>query len=261
VPRANRYHLPGYVWHITHRCHRRQFLLKLARDRQAWCRWLYQARKRYGLCVLNYTVTSNHIHLLVRDQGRGEIARSLQLVAGRTAQAYNERKNRRGAFWEDRYHATAVEAGEHLARCVVYIDLNMVRAGVTEHPAHWKAGGYGEIQQAPERYRIVDRAALAEVLGITDLSRLAETHAEWIETALAEGAQSRAREWSESIAVGSREFVGRIGGELGSRACHRRIEACGDFSVLRDPKAPYGQPFGPRNGSAKRKMRLGFEQK
>ena len=94
MPRANRHYLPGHVWHITHRCHRKQFLLKLARDRRAWVRWLYAARKRYGLCVLNYTVTSNHIHLLVRDRGNGEIARSLQLVAGRTAQSYNDRRNR-----------------------------------------------------------------------------------------------------------------------------------------------------------------------
>ena len=37
---------------------------------------------------------------------------------------------RKGAFWEDRYHATVIEKGEHLLRCIVYIDMNMVRAGV-----------------------------------------------------------------------------------------------------------------------------------
>jgi putative transposase len=245
MPRANRYHLPQYVWHITHRCHRQQFLLKFVRDRQAWIRWLYAARKRFGLCVLDYTVTSNHIHLLVRDQGRGEIARSMQLVAGRTAQAYNGRKDRHGAFWEDRYHATAVETGEHLARCVVYIDLNMVRAGVVQHPAQWQAGGYQEIQVAPERYRIVNRAALAEVLGVERLSRMAVVHAEWIEAALRAGEPPRVPEWSESLAVGGREFVARVGSELGVRARHRQIDTCGDFSVLRDPSAPYGSHSGP----------------
>jgi hypothetical protein len=99
-------------------------------------------------------------------------------------QPFNGRKHRSGAFWEDRYHAAAVETGEHLARCVVYIDLNMVRAGVVQHPAQWPAGGYQEIQLAPERYRIVDRAALAEILGIERLTRLAEAHTEWIEAAL-----------------------------------------------------------------------------
>ncbi len=72
MPRASRYFLPGHVWHITHRCHKKEFLLKFARDRRAWVRWLFEAKKRYGLCILNYVATSNHVHLLVQDSGRGE---------------------------------------------------------------------------------------------------------------------------------------------------------------------------------------------
>jgi putative transposase len=42
--------------------------LKFARDRRRWIEWLYQAKKRYrALSVLDYMVTSNHIHLLVSD--------------------------------------------------------------------------------------------------------------------------------------------------------------------------------------------------
>jgi putative transposase len=59
------------------------------------------------------------------------IPKSIQLVAGRTGQEYNERKRKKGAFGEGRYHATAVETGRHLRQCLVYIDLNMVRAGVS----------------------------------------------------------------------------------------------------------------------------------
>ncbi|SDM80320.1 hypothetical protein SAMN05660860_03195 [Geoalkalibacter ferrihydriticus] len=31
MPCACRYFLPGHVWHITHRCHKKEFLLKFAR--------------------------------------------------------------------------------------------------------------------------------------------------------------------------------------------------------------------------------------
>lgn len=93
MPRANRHYLPGYIWHITHRCHQKEFLLQFARDRQAWMGWLFEAKKRYGLRVLNYTVTSNHIHLLVVDGKEAyTIPSSLQLIAGRTGQQYNQRK-------------------------------------------------------------------------------------------------------------------------------------------------------------------------
>ena len=99
---------------------------------------MFEAKKRFGLCVLDYTVTSNHIHLLVKDTGAGVIAESMQLIAGRTAQEYNQRKGNKGAFWEDRYHATAIDSDEYLQRCLIYIDLNMVRAGVVNHPGQWK---------------------------------------------------------------------------------------------------------------------------
>jgi len=65
-------------------------------------RWVFEAKKRFGLSVLNYMVTSNHIHLLVKDTGSNVIAQSMQLIAGRTAQEYNQCKGRQGAFWEDR---------------------------------------------------------------------------------------------------------------------------------------------------------------
>jgi len=69
-----------------------------------------------------------YVHLLVVDDGTGDvISNSMQLVAGRTGQEYNQRKNRKGAYWEDRYHATAVESGDHLARCMVYIDIHPVK--------------------------------------------------------------------------------------------------------------------------------------
>jgi len=59
-------------------------------------------------------VTSNHIHLLVIDDGdRDTIPKSIQLIAGRTGQEYNQRKERKGAYWEDRYHATGIQDDGH----------------------------------------------------------------------------------------------------------------------------------------------------
>jgi hypothetical protein len=54
---------------------------------------------------------------MVSDSGeRDTIPKSIQLIAGRTGQKYNQRKSRKGAFWEDRYHATAVAFYEHILR-------------------------------------------------------------------------------------------------------------------------------------------------
>ena len=59
--------------------------------------WLFQFKKRYGLAILSYMITSNHIHLLIVDTGKRDvIPKSMKFVAGRTGQEYNQRNNRRG---------------------------------------------------------------------------------------------------------------------------------------------------------------------
>lgn len=248
MPRANRYYIPGQVWHITHRCHKKEFLLKFRRDRQRWQHWLFEAKRRYGLQVLNFMVTSNHIHLLVVDGGDREvIPRSLQLVASRTGQEYNHRKNRKGAFWEDRYHATAIEDGEHFVRCMIYIDLNMVRAGVVDHPSAWPDCGYHEIQNPPQRYAIIDRQKLAELAMLKDVASLKESYTGWFYEMLPSQSNDREEKWSTSIAVGGEKFVSKIKQLLMGRAVKRKIVYMNDVSDLREPSTPYDCNFMPEN--------------
>jgi REP element-mobilizing transposase RayT len=239
MARANRHHLPGYVWHITHRCHKKEFLLKFKKDKKRWISWLFEAKKRFGLCVLNYTVTSNHIHLLVYDCKEDVIPKSIQLIAGRTARVYNIRKNRTGAFWEDRYHATAVHTDEHFIRCLVYIDLNMVRAGVVRHPSEWAFGGYTEIQNPKQRYSIVNRGQLMNLLGIKDDDRMMEVHRQWVDTILKNGSNKRDGQWTESIAVGDKEFVLETKARLGAKAVGRKISGENGNYELRESPIPY----------------------
>lgn len=248
MPRANRHYLPGYVWHITHRCHKKEFLLKFARDRRRWLQWLFEARKRHGLSVLNYTVTSNHVHLLVRDNSTADvIPASIQLIAGRMAQEYNNRKERRGAYWEDRYHATAIETDQHLVRCLVYMDLNMVRAGVVKHPSEWPQGGYNEIQTPPQRYAIIDRAALKELLMIRSETDLAAAHRSWVEEALKQGTLRREGKWTESIAVGSESFVVATQAKLGINGQGREVTRSDGSYELRESSSPYMSILGHEN--------------
>ena len=243
MPRANRIFLQGHIWHITHRCHKKEFLLKFAKDRQRWLYWLFQAKRRYGLSVLNYVVTSNHIHLLVKDTGESVIPKSLQLIAGRTGQEYNNRKGRKGAYWEDRYHATAIAADSHLFQCLTYIDLNMVRAGVVRHPEHWVHGGYREIQSPPLRYRIIDLPTLVALCGAPSLSDLQRHLREWVEQGL-QGMPSRKEEkWSTSIAIGSDRFIEGVKSSLAAKAQHKPDAMYQERNAIKEDLVTYNLHF------------------
>lgn len=146
----------------------------------------------------------------------------MQMVAGQTGQEYNRRKNRQGAYWEDRYHATAVESGKHLFKCLINIDMNMVRTGVVSHPAKWEWRGYKEIQNQKQRYAIINYQRLSELLGLGSVTMLQGTHSEWLEEALKVDRHERDRKWSQAVAVGSESYIENIKKELGLKVVHRR---------------------------------------
>lgn len=249
MARAKRHYLPGHIWHITHRCHKREFLLRFSKDRNRWLQWLYQARKRYGLKILNYMVTSNHIHLLVADDGgRDVIPKSMQLIAGRTGQEFNQRKNRNGAFWEDRYHATAVEDGDHFFRCCAYIDLNMVRAGVVDHPSQWPYSGYNEIQRPRRKNVLIDCEKFMELLGTDNYDQAKRDHQGWAAEFLMDG-NGRDDKWTRSIAVGSKEFVDKVKTKLGILAKGRDVTETDKGYQLREPIEAYLPHFEGEKGN------------
>jgi putative transposase len=158
-------------------------------------------------------------------------------------QQYSIGKRRRGAFREDRYHATAVAFDEHFIRCLVYTDRNMVRAGVVEHPTAWPHGGYQEIQQPPKRYRIIDTKSLLEIVGIKDARTLQQQHLQWLNDELLKNRSQRDNNWSESLAVGSESFVDEIHTLLGCSAKKRKKAVIDEKHVLRETPGRYKVDF------------------
>jgi putative transposase len=149
---------------------------------------------------------------LVQDNGkRDAIPNSIQLIAGRTGQEYNQRKTRKGAFWEDRYHATEVASDSHLFECMLYIDLNMVRAGVVRHPSEWPFCGYNEIQEPKRKNVLINHQRLTALLGFGSYDEVKKYHKSWVEDYLGNGKNVRDDKWAKSIAVGNPAEAGLRG--------------------------------------------------
>ena len=64
MARANRHFIPGHVWHMTHRCHKREFLLKFSKDRNRWIELLFEVKKCHQLSILNLglVLSSSKVH-------------------------------------------------------------------------------------------------------------------------------------------------------------------------------------------------------
>lgn len=240
----------GPAYHLTHRCHNRDFLFRFAKDRDLYRQLLHEQLSAHtDIKLLTYCITSNHVHLLVTSGRSNEsVSAFMKDVQGQFAQSYNRRKERRGAFWSDRYHATMIDGGEYLWQCMRYIDLNMVRAGSVRHPSEWAWCGYQEISGARKRYKTVNMDELCRRSGLVDKAAAAAWYTEWVSES-ATAASQRVAQWTESIAVGSKSFVETIGDQMTNRSRLEIEEGTSGGWVIKEPQPSYNEFPATKNAS------------
>jgi len=75
----------------------------------------------------------------------GDLSPFMKLVKQRFSLWYNRRHRRFGTLWAERFKSVLLESkGRVLATVAAYIDLNGVRAGLTEDPKDYRFCGYAE---------------------------------------------------------------------------------------------------------------------
>ena len=111
-----------------------------------------------------------------------------------------------------------IQTGAHLSRCMFYIDMNMVRAGVVGHPEEWKHGGHHELSGDRQRYCILNQEQLLTCLGNGhDLEQFRTWYVKTLTSIVTEGYQCRESYWSEAYAVGDADWLSIIYDEIGLR--------------------------------------------
>jgi REP-associated tyrosine transposase len=211
MPRMRRKILPGRSYHITHRCYNREFRFQRAIERDNYRMRLFEMSRRYKVKVLDYMITSNHVHLLIWADTSSEISEAMRFLQGAAAQDYNRRKKRTGAYWSGRYNTTLIQDGNHLSRCLFYIGLNMVRAKAVPHPSKWQWCGFSEFMGLRKRYRIIDIDFLLNRLRRSpDIIRFREWYTCTIDDIINREGVRYESVWSEAMAVGSEKWLQEI---------------------------------------------------
>jgi REP-associated tyrosine transposase len=91
-----------------------------------------QARIRFGMRIVHYSIQGNHLHLLVEAADRAALARGMQGLAIRVAKALNRLFARAGQVWADRYHAHVLKTRREAANALRYVLGNFAR-----HAKQW----------------------------------------------------------------------------------------------------------------------------
>jgi putative transposase len=96
----------GYCYHITVRCNNHEFRLTRLPCRQVFLYILKKAIEKYDFKLYSLCIMSNHIHYLIEPKAPENIPKIMHYLNWFSAMAFNRMLNRRGHFWEKRYHKT-----------------------------------------------------------------------------------------------------------------------------------------------------------
>ena len=130
MARLARLTLPGYLHHIIQRGNNRQPIFVDSEDYGFMLSLLADNAQKYQVDIHAYVLMPNHFHLLATPQATDGLPQMMQAVGRRYVQYFNRRHLRSGTLWEGRYRSTVLQAARYLLPCMVYMDLNPVRAGL-----------------------------------------------------------------------------------------------------------------------------------
>lgn len=85
---------------------------------------------------------TNHVHLLLTPPDAQAVAQLVLSLGRRYVQYINKTYRRTGTLWDSRYKSSLVDADDYSLRCQCYIELNPVRAGMTDDPVHYRWSSY-----------------------------------------------------------------------------------------------------------------------
>lgn len=226
MARLPRLTVTGYPHHVILRGNNRQDIFTDARDRERMLALLLDHADKAGVEVHAYVLMSNHLHLLLTPRQDGALPQLMQAVGRAYVLYFNKRHGRSGTLWEGRYRSTLIESERYLLACMVYIDLNPVRAGMVadaaDHP--WSSHAHYLGRRID---RLVTPHPLYWELGNTPFAREA-AYAELVSAGLKADQQTALTESTlKGWALGSPGFVSRL-----QKSTERRVQ-----------KAKAGRPF------------------
>ena len=129
MPRAARARSESGFYHVVAKGNGGQNLFEDASDYRAFLELVSAAAEKCGMSVHAYCLMSNHVHLLLEDQG-GRLSDFMKSLTTGYAMRFNAKTGHIGHVFQQRFKSQPVEDEAHLLQAVRYIHNNPAKAGM-----------------------------------------------------------------------------------------------------------------------------------
>lgn len=136
MPRVAREKGPYSTYHVIMRGNERKAIFNCDEDRFRFIDILRRARVKLGFVLHAYCLMTNHVHLLIGDNGN-DISKIMHFINSSYALYFNHVNQRCGHLFQDRFNSEVVRDDDYLLEASRYIHNNPVKAKMVKQPEQY----------------------------------------------------------------------------------------------------------------------------
>lgn len=145
MPRISRNNINSKYIHVITQGIKKEYIFKKDEYKQEYIKLLNRIVKEYDCTkTLAHCIMDNHAHLLIYTDEIGELSRIMSRVNTSYGIFYNNRENRVGYVFRNRYYTQEIVDEKHLFNTLVYIHKNPVKAKMVKNESDYKFSSYND---------------------------------------------------------------------------------------------------------------------
>jgi REP-associated tyrosine transposase len=129
-----------FVFHVLNRAVQNTTLFETRDDYREFFRLVCAASDRVPMRLLTYALMPNHWHVVLWPLRDNDLSAFMRWLTARHAEAWRVRRGTRGrgAVYQSRFKAIAVQCDDHFLRLCRYVERNPVRARLVVRAEDWE---------------------------------------------------------------------------------------------------------------------------
>lgn len=141
MPRQRREISKTSVYHIMMRGNEKKDIFIDEEDKMKFIDILIEKKQDEAYYLYAYCLMNNHVHLIIKE-GKDELSRIMKRINISYAHYFNDKYDRVGHIFQDRFRSEAIESEAYLLSAIRYIHMNPVKANVVKETSQYSWSSY-----------------------------------------------------------------------------------------------------------------------
>src|SRR3989338_7668059 len=139
MPREARLVLDNMCYNIITHGNGGQVIFRDDEDYRKYLRLLARYKEKYGFKLYGWCLVNPSVYLVMESDSLSKVMHGINLSY---AQYFNNKHERTGYFWHDRFESYTIQKDSYLINCILYVEYNPVRTKIVQRPEDYQWSSY-----------------------------------------------------------------------------------------------------------------------